>query len=96
MLQLLSTRFLLSAPTEANKTQAYQHVMGGHAEQCGERYLELAKKKVDSVEQGSAPCIDDHDLSPEEMVTKRELSPEAIRIVLKVVYLVGVGRMALI
>ncbi len=48
--------------------------MKGHAAQCVDRYLELAKIKVDTLKLVSTPCIDDHQLRPEDFVTNGELS----------------------
>ena len=56
----------------------------GHGEQCVERYLELSGNKIDSLKQVATPCIDDHQLSPDEMITKGVLAPVAARIVSKV------------
>ena len=51
-----------SAPTAA-KVQAYEYDMGGHAEQCIDRYLELAHKDETSLRVVATPCIDDHPVS---------------------------------
>ena len=43
--------------------------MVGHAEQCVERYLELAKMKKSDLKQVATPCMDDHVFQPEEFNT---------------------------
>ena len=63
--------------------QAWHYDMRGHAEQCVERYLELAGKTVESLKLVNTPCIDDHMIPPNDMIAKGELSPVAARIVLK-------------
>ena len=90
--KLLDKNFTLPAPTTKNKVKAYQYVMKGHAEQCVEKYLELSKKTIDSIKQVATPCIDDHQLSPEGMITKGALASVAACIVLKVLYLARVAR----
>ena len=40
----------------------------------------------------ATPCIDDHQLSPEDFESKGELSSEAARIVLKCLYLARMNR----
>ena len=61
--------------------------MSGHAEQCVERYLELADKSLESLKTVSTPCIDDHLLAPEDFTSKGEAADVAARIVLKALYL---------
>ena len=48
--------------------------MEGHAEKSVERYCELAKKDVSSLQQVATPCIDDHQISPEDYATTGALS----------------------
>ena len=40
--------------------------MEGHAEKSVERYWELAKKDVSSLQQVATQCIDDHQIPPED------------------------------
>ena len=96
VLKMMSSRFTPPAPTKANRVKAYQYVMTGHAVHCVECYLELSGKTVDSLKQVATPCIADHQLSPEQMITKGVLAPVAARIVFKVLYLARVGRMDLL
>ena len=66
--------------------------MRGPSEQTVLRYLELAKKDKSSLKKVATPCIDDHLLSPEDLVSKGELDPIAARVVLKALYLARYGR----
>ena len=61
--------------------------MTGHAEQCVERYLELADKDINSLKTVATPCIDDRMFAPEDFVSKGETASVAARIVLKALYL---------
>ena len=47
---------------------------GSHAENCVERYGELAHKVVFILQQVATPCIDDHQILPEGYETTEELS----------------------
>ena len=94
--KILEIKFVPPKQVPSKKTRAYQYEMGGHAQQCVDRYLELAERSASSFKQVATPCIDDHQLSPEEMVTKDALSAVAAKIVLKVLYLARVGRMDLL
>ena len=66
--------------------------MTGHAEQCVERYLELADKDLDSLKTVATPCIDDHMFAPEDFTSKGEAASVAARIVLKALYLARTNR----
>ena len=66
--------------------------MSGHADQCVDRYCELAHKTIESLTQVCTPCIDDHQLTPEDNVTQGVLAPVAAQIVLKVLYLARMSR----
>ena len=66
--------------------------MAGHAEQCVERYCELAHKSVKELKDVATPCIDDHQLTEEDTDTVGTLDKVASRIVLKVLYLARMGR----
>ena len=66
--------------------------MKGHAEQCVEKYLELANKHESTLKAVETPCIDDHQIPPEDFETKGVLSPLAARIVLKALSLARVNR----
>ena len=57
--------------------------MEGHAQQCAERYCELANKKVEQLYTVSHPCLDDHQFKKEELESVGELSEVCSRIVLK-------------
>ena len=64
----------------------------GHAIQCVERYCELAGKEIGKLRQYDTPCIDDHQLKPEDFETKGKVSETAANIVLKILYLARIGR----
>ena len=66
--------------------------MHGAAEKCVERYLELANKKLKDLKKVTTPCIDDHQLSPEDFETKGELASVASKAVLKCLYLARKAR----
>ena len=66
--------------------------MWGHAAQCVDRYLQLSGKTIDTLKPVATPCIDDHQLSPEDFETKGALSSEAAKIVLKDLYLARLTR----
>ena len=55
--------------------------MSGHAEQCVEKYLELANMTIGDLKSVATPCIDDHQIAPEDFEAKGVLSPVASRIV---------------
>ena len=69
-----------------HKTKAYQYVMG-HAEQCILKYLELAKLDRSSLKKVPTPCIDDHQIAPEDFENTGKLSPVCAKIVLKCLFL---------
>ena len=71
---------------------SYVLEMIGHAEQCVERYRELANCKQEQLKQVATPCIDDHNFSTEDFTQKGVLSSQAARIVLKCLYLALHGR----
>ena len=66
--------------------------MRGHVEQCVERYLELSKTDESQLAKVQTPCIDDHQLSPEDFVAKGELAHCAARIVLKALFVARMSR----
>ena len=74
------------------KVRGYHYKMKGHVEQCVLRYLELAAKPASCLKKVATPCIDDHQLSPEDFTTKGELSHVCARIVLKALYAARSGR----
>ena len=66
--------------------------MFGHVKQSVERYLELSGKTEDSLKKVPTPCIDDHQIPPEEFEVKGHLSPVAARVVLKALYVARIAR----
>ena len=76
----------------AGQVRGWYYDMCGHAEQCVERYCELANQKMTNIKEVATPCIDDHQLPPEDLVNKGTLDKVAARIVLKALYLARLGR----
>ena len=76
----------------AKDTKAWSYDMEGHALQCVERYCELAGKELGKLKQYDTPCIDDHQLKPEDFELKGQVSETAANIVLTVLYLARIGR----
>ena len=66
--------------------------MCGHVQQCVEKYLELAHKKVTDLRQVGTPCIDDHDITADELATRGVLMEQSARIVLKALYVARIAR----
>ena len=79
-------------PSCLAKTKAWNYDMIGHAEQCVQRWCELAKKETKDLPFVGTPCIDDHDLRPEDLITQGALVDVCSRIVLKCLYLARIGR----
>ena len=50
--------------------KAWHYDMCGHAEQCVERYLELSGKDRSTLKATATPCIDDHQIAPEDFEKK--------------------------
>ena len=65
--------------------------MEGHAKKCEERYCVLANKTTQQLYKVATPCLDDHQIK-EEMGSVGELSKVCSQIVLKCLYLAGIGR----
>ena len=62
------------------KIIGYNYSMCGHVEQCVEKYLELAGKKVADLRQVGTPCIDDHDITSDGLVSRGVLAEYSARI----------------
>ena len=71
---------------------AWEYDMSGHAVQCVDRYLELAKCNRSSLKSAPTPCLDDHQLSPEDFENAGALASVCARIVLKALYLARMNR----
>ena len=82
--------------SHAGPVKAYQHDMSGHAEQCVEKYLELANMTVADLKKVATPHLDEYQFTTEDFETKGVLSPVASRIVLKVLYLARICRVDLL
>ena len=74
------------------KMVAWSNDMEGHSRKCGERYCELANKKVEQFYKVSSLCLDDHQFKQEELESVGELSEVCSQIVLKCMYLARIGR----
>ena len=57
--------------------------MTGHADQCVDRYLELANKDETNLKHITTPSLDERQIPPEEFEGKGVLEAVAARIVLK-------------
>ena len=54
--------------------------MEGHTEKCVKRYWELACRSASAWKLAETPCVDDHQLSPEDFNSTRELAPNCAHI----------------
>ena len=61
-------------PTRLERTKAWNYDMIGHAEQCVQRWCELANKEVKDLPHAGTPCIDDRNLRPEDLVVQGALA----------------------
>ncbi len=61
-------------------------------QQCVERYCELAKVDQQYIKRRQTPCIEDHQLNPEDFVNKGALAADAARIVFKCFFGAGIVR----
>ena len=57
-------------PADIRKARAWNYDMIGHAEQCVQRWCELAKKEMKDLPVVGTPGIDDHNLQPEDFVSQ--------------------------
>ena len=74
------------------KTVAWSCDVEGHARECGERYCELANKKVEQLYKVSNPCLDDHQFKREDLESVGEFSEVCSQIVLKCLHFARSGR----
>ena len=63
-----------------SNTKGYNYSMCGHVQQCVEKYLELANKQIADLRQVGTPCIDDHDIAAEELVTRGALAEQCSKL----------------
>ena len=61
-------------PICLERTKAWNYDMIGHAGQCVQRLCELAKKETKDLPFAGTPCIDDHDLRPEDLIVQGALA----------------------
>ena len=82
-------------PAESKDTPSYtseaflrgmKYSMAGFMQQCIERYTELTKIAPDKIKAAATPGLDDSSMLPEDWETKGELSGEAAKIVMKIIY----------
>ena len=66
------------------------------AQNCVERYCELANTKVEQLYRVSSPCLDDHNFEKEELESVGELSQVCSQIALKCLYLARIGRLDIV
>jgi len=88
----IQPRATSSTPPKPPKVRAWEYKMTGAAEQCVERYMQLAKVSRDTLRKVATPCIDDHLLAPEDFINKGVLAPVCAKIVLKALYLSRLAR----
>ena len=74
------------------RISSWSYDMAGHAKKCVERFCEMANKTTQQLYKVSTPCIDDHHFKEEETKSVGELSNTCSQIVLKCLYLTGIGR----
>ena len=67
----------------ANDIKGYQYDLTGNVKESVQRYLKFSGKKESDLKPVPTPCLDDHQLPPEDFETKGELSADASRIVLQ-------------
>ena len=77
---------------ELKAITAWELDMSGHAEQCVDRYCELAHCIPGSLKKVATPCLGDRVLTEEELQAQGRLQDVAARIVLKCLYLARIGR----
>ena len=68
--------------------------MEGHAQNCVERFCELANKKTEQLCKVSSPCLDDYHFKEEELESVGGVSKVSSQIVFKCLYLARTGRLA--
>ena len=86
-----ATKKLLGWQKRHAQIAAWSYDMEGHAQQCVERYCELAKK-VEQLSKISHPCLDDHQFKKEKLESVGDLSEVCSQIVLKCLYWARIGR----
>lgn len=80
-------------PNEPFQTvQGWFYEMEGAAQACVHRYCELAEVVVSAFKQVGTPCLDDHLLPPEALVSKGVLSSIWSQAVLKCLYMTRLAR----
>ena len=78
---------------KVGECQAFEYSMQGQAQGAVKKYLERSgKSEKDLSLRAETPCIDDHQLRPEQFEVEGELASVAVRIVLTALYLARVCR----
>ena len=72
--------------------RGYAYDMCGHTSASVDRYLELSGKSRSSLKPVSTPCLDDHQLMPEDDVNRGLLKEASAKIVLKCFYVARMNR----
>ena len=72
--------------------QGWHYSMHGHVEKCVEKYLELTGLKESDLKLAWTPCIDDHQLTEEDYVTRGKVADTCARIVLKILFFARIAR----
>jgi hypothetical protein len=72
--------------------KCWEYNMSGHARSAVEKYLNLAKLSETLLKKVSTPCIDDHQISDEDLEVKGHLDHIASQIILTCLYLAGHNR----
>lgn len=73
-------------PANISTVRCYEDEMFGFVQQCIDQYCQLAKINETDIPLYQTPSIDDHMLTPEDMIAKGKLHDVCSRIVLKIVW----------
>ena len=76
-----------SMPKDMSQIRCYENEMFGFVQQCIDQWCQLAKTNEKDIPYFQTPSIDDHLLTPEDMVEKGKLHDVCSRIVLKILWL---------
>ena len=75
-----------------SNVRGYAYDMSGHTSASVDRYLELSGKSRSSLKPVSTPCLDDHQLMPEDDINRGQLKEASAKIVLKALYVARMNR----
>ena len=68
----------------------WQYDMRGHVKGIVQRYCEIVGTDVSKLRNVKTPCIDDHEIHPEELEIKGELASVASSLVLQILSLIHI------